>query len=217
MLLSWAKKKEIMAPRRSQIRKGNFRPRLINSREILQRFLIVCEGMKTEPLYFSAFKVPADVRVIEVFGTGLNPLSLVEASIKRKLEGDYDQVWCVFDVEDHPVRQIQAAISLARKNSIQTAISNQAFEIWYLLHFHYVITAIDRGLYPSLLSDWLGFPYRKNVSIFQYLISLQGNAIRNAERLLLEFNEFDPARNNPSTTVHRLVNELNRYGPGSRD
>lgn len=43
------------------------------------RFLIVCEGEKTEPLYFRAFPVAADVQV-DVRGEGANTTSLVQAA-----------------------------------------------------------------------------------------------------------------------------------------
>ncbi len=50
-------------------------------------FLIVCEGEKTEPLYFEAFKadLPKGVlenTTVEIEGEGKNTLSLIEEVIK---------------------------------------------------------------------------------------------------------------------------------------
>ncbi len=50
-------------------------------------------------------------------------------------EGDYDQVWCVFDRDDLLPRQISEALHYAQQGAIRVAFSNQAFELWYLLHF----------------------------------------------------------------------------------
>jgi hypothetical protein len=63
-----------------------------------------------------------------------------------------------------------------------------------------------------MLTDRLGIPYRKNsTDIYGELLNRQNDAIRNAERLLQQYNPVDPLRNNPSTTVHLLVNELNSH------
>ena len=56
--------------------------------------------------------------------------------------------------------------------------------------------------------------YKKNDPfIYQELLERQGDAIRNARRLLAEYNPPNPAQDNPSTTVHLLVEALNRYAP----
>ena len=192
--------------------------RRVNFREPAQTFLIVCEGQKTEKLYFEAFKAPKDVRGINVVGTGLNTSSLVREAmrIRDQARSDYDQVWVVFDVEDYSAQAIHEAIALAQKNGVQVACSNQAFELWYLLHFHYYHTATSRQQYIETLSRLLGFPYQKNVCIYHRLIDRQGEALRNAIKLLQEYQFDDPARNDPSTGVHLLVEELNRFSPEAR-
>lgn len=45
----------------------------------------------------------------------------------------YDQVWCVFDIDEHP--NVPAARQMAYANGIHLAISNAAFELWLILHF----------------------------------------------------------------------------------
>jgi hypothetical protein len=47
--------------------------------------------------------------------------------------------------------------------------------------------------------------------IFCQIIELQPIAIRNAQRLLAGYNPINPQKDNPLTTVHLLVNELNRF------
>ena len=46
---------------------------------------------------------------------------------------DYDQVWCVFDRDDHP--HFDEAIKMARDNGLDLAVSNPSMELWLLLHF----------------------------------------------------------------------------------
>jgi Fe-S-cluster formation regulator IscX/YfhJ len=185
-------------------------------RELVQKFLIVCEGKQTEPIYFRSFHVPGDIKHIKIYPSGRNTLSLVYETIKLKTKDNYDQVWCVFDVEDYTPEDIHSAMQLAKSHQINIACSNQAFEIWFLLHYHYYNNALDRSQYSDLLSKLLGFPYEKNLDISHLLSDKQPLAIKNAERLLREYPLYDPATCNPSTSVHRLVIELNRFSPDSR-
>ncbi len=204
-----------MKPKMDKV-KSRSQKRRVGTREPVQSFLIVCEGQQTEKRYFEAFKVPKDVRLITVQGLGRNTSSLVIEAIKLKDKKDYDQVWCVFDVEDYSAQVIHEAIDMAYKNQIHLAISNQAFEIWFLLHYDYYHTPMSRKQYAKILSEKLGFEYQKDSDLYSIMLPYQDTAMRNAVRLLNEFEKFDPARNDPSTTVHRLVQELNRFTPDSR-
>lgn len=186
--------------------------RRVNRIPLRQRFLIVCEGEKTEPNYFRAFRAPSDVRV-KVEGVGYNTVSLVEEAIELMQKDDYDQVWCVFDRDDFPAVNFNEAIQLARRNGINIAYSNEAFELWYLLHFHYHDAATIRRLYKGMLTKRLGFPYKKNdPCMYDILVDRQSDAIRNATTLLESYETaHNPEKDNPSTTVHHLVQELNRF------
>jgi hypothetical protein len=188
---------------------GSLRRR-INFREVRQRFLVVCEGEKTEPNYFRSFRVPKDVVVVR--GLGDNTLTLVKKALELRRDDDYDQVWCVFDRDDFPTQNFNAAVELARHNGLHVAYSNEAFELWYLLHFNYHDTAISRHDYITKLSKLLGRPYAKNSEMmYAELEGRQADAIRNAHRLLAQRDPPNPAFDNPSTTVHLLVEQLNRF------
>jgi hypothetical protein len=193
-------------------RRRNPFKRKSNFRETLKRFLIVCEGEKTEPQYFMGFRAPKNVFDIDVKGVGANTVSLVERTIEIKhADKKYDFVWCVFDRDSFPASNFNDALALARSNGINVAYSNQAFEIWYLLHFHYHDAATDRTEYKRMLTERLGFEYKKNSPhMYDHLLALQETAIKNADKLLDSYLDHSPERDNPSTTVHRLVNELNK-------
>lgn len=195
--------------KRSANTKG-YSERKLNTREVKQRFLIICEGTQTEPNYFRSFRVPKVV--IDIEGLGRNPTKLVEYAIDRRSEDDFDQVWCVFDRDNWSAQDFQQAFKLANKNEIQIAYSNESFELWYLLHFQFLNTAIPRTDYSNKLSDLMGKTYAKNSrDMYDELFNLQPTAIDNADRLLQEYPKSNPAMDNPSTTVHRLVQELNRF------
>jgi len=186
--------------------------RKIATRTLRERFLIVCEGEKTEPNYFRRFRVPKDVVDLDIRGIGANTSSLVQEAINLRNKEIYDQVWCVFDRDSFPADNFNSALALATANDISVAYSNEAFELWYLLHFHYYQTGITRASYIEKLSKLLQFKYEKNSEhMYDLLESKQPIAIRNAEKLLQEYSEFTPEKNNPSTTVHLLIKELNRF------
>jgi hypothetical protein len=64
----------------------------------------------------------------------------------------------------------------------------------------------------SLLASLSGRKYKKNSeTIYDELIDKQANAIKNATNLLKLYKPCNPAKDNPSTTVHLLVQELNKF------
>lgn len=185
-------------------------------------FLIVCEGEKTEPNYFRRFPVDTNVIKLDIKGEGKNTKSLVEKAIELKNDTEYDEkdrFWCVFDRDKNPKnpndsQNFNSAITLARNNGIEVAYSNDAFELWYLLHFNYYNTAISRKDYQNMLTKLLGHEYKKNSEmIYEELKDKQQDAIKHAKRLLQEYDRPNPETDNPSTTVHLLVEELNSFIP----
>jgi hypothetical protein len=185
----------------------SYMQRRVDSLPIRQRFLIVCEGEKTEPLYFERFRVPG--LVVQVDPLGMDTVRVVQRAIDLRPLDDYDQTWCVFDKDDFPERNFNDAIALARRNGIRVAYSNQSFELWYVLHFDYMHSAITREQYMSILDKKLGHKYEKNsTTIYNELRDRQTTAIRHAKTLLNEYPTHRPAKNDPSTTVHLLVEQL---------
>jgi hypothetical protein len=188
--------------------------RLERTRE-LRRFLIVCEGEKTEPNYFRKFPDNPEVYDrIDIHGTGYNTISLVNEAIKLKEEArnkriPYIEVWCVFDKDDFPIEQFQNAIVLAEKNQIKCAYSIEAFELWYLLHFNFYDAALSREQYSEKLSELMKKAYKKNGDEMHKLLEKrQGKAIRNAKKLYAIQHVQPFSEQNPITTIFRLVERL---------
>ncbi|MCP9493487.1 MAG: RloB family protein [Pyrinomonadaceae bacterium MAG19_C2-C3] len=200
-----------MTKQRKAWERTSFLPRPVNRREVEQTFLIVCEGKQTEPNYFNSFRVRT-ATTVTVKGIGANTVSLVREALQLTEGEDYDQVWCVFDRDSFPAKNFNDALTLAQNNNIEVAYSNQAFELWFLLHFNYYDAAMSRASYIERLSGLLGHPYEKNSpTIYNDLKDKQADAIKNAERLLSLYVPSSPARDDPSTTVHLLVQELNKF------
>ena len=153
--------------------------------------------------------------VIGLHGLGDDPLNLVSAAIKLCSEaerGDYDQVWRVFDRDSFTADRFNRAIAVAEKAHIGVGYSNECFELWYLLHFEHSTAAIPRQDYKTKLTRCLGYLYTKNSGkMYDELLPHQNTALANAERLLARYSSCNPADDNPSTTVHLLVQQLNKY------
>ncbi len=204
------------------------RERLVDAEEPLQRFLIVCEGAKTEPNYFDGFRVPQ--LMVNAVGTGYNTLSLVGEAIRLKGEKEaeaerrggppYDQSWCVFDRDSFDADDFNNAIRQAESAGFRVAYTNESFELWYLLHFDDHRAALHRSQYHEILEDRLGHSYHKNSrTMYAELLNRQTEAIRRAESLLAEYGTgHNPQQDNPCTTVHLLVKALcENSSPRSRE
>jgi hypothetical protein len=178
------------------------------------RILIVCEGAKTEPNYFRKFPY-ADVFEVEVVGAGRNTDSLVEEAVRLRdvAERDgvpFNEVWCVFDRDSFTPQEFNRARQIALNEHIRPAMTNEAFELWYLLHFNFHDAGISRKTYGDRLTVALKQEYRKNMpNAYELLLALQPDAIRNATTLLRRYPWWNPEAHNPSTNVHLLVLRLN--------
>jgi len=189
-----------------------------DTRLIRDRILILCEGEKTEPNYFRKFPVKIDLVELDVAGIGANTLSLVQAAIGRRDDAvrnnvAYNQVWCVFDRDEFRSVNFNAAFRLARDNRIRIAYSNQCFELWYFLHFQFNDAALHRHAYGEKLTEQMGGRnYKKNdAAMYDLLKDKQWVAMRNARKLLTRYCLCNPEKDDPSTTVHLLVEVLNDF------
>jgi len=202
----------------------NYKERPSDRLEVLPSFLIVCEGVKTEPNYFDGFRLPPSLVRMHVEGFGFGPRQLVEKALCLRLEElermqleEFDQVWCVFDKDDVDDDKFNEVIDLAGSHGLRIAYSNEAFELWFLLHFCFYDAPMQRKQHIPELNKYLDKPYKKNdPDIYNKLYSRQEFAIKNAEHLLALYRPLNPAKANPSTTVHLLVKELRRFLPEFR-
>ena len=196
------------------------RQKKVRTKETVRRILIVCEGEKTEPNYFAGFQKEFRVKGIQnrvyldIKPAGMVSLSLVKETIKiKEKDGEYYQVWCVFDrdlkKENKNQQNFNAAIKLAKKHQIQLAVSNDAFELWFLLHYEYYSSQTHRSELINKLchKNRLGKQYQKNSeNMYEILKDKQFLAIDNAAKIWNDCNKN--YNSNPSITVFQLVETL---------
>jgi len=202
--------------------------RLQRERAIGLRFLIVCEGKKTEPQYFMEFCQFHQLRTSRVRvapgDTGSSPGSVVACAEElfdedNKLGADcYDRIFCVIDRDKHATydEALKRIQELNGENKPFVAIpSIPCFEYWLLLHFTYT-----RGFFQatgkksicdcvvSELRKQQGFSgYDKGQNgIYSLLRDKMSTAIKHAKRA--EKDAKQTGEDNPSTDVHHLVAEL---------
>jgi hypothetical protein len=190
-----------------------------------RRVLIFCEDSKSSRYYLESFPIDNERFEVSVLGTGMNTCSLVEEAIRRVGQAlkngiRFSEVWCVFDRDSFPLENYDRAFQLARGSGIKTAWANEAFELWYLLHFCYLDTGLSRADYKKKLTTF-GLEYDKaDKDIYGKVLPHQETAIRNARRLERQWNESAkrfPERENPSTSVHKLVERLNELAEVRRE
>jgi hypothetical protein len=195
----------------------------------LERIILACEGTVTEKDYFeSIFKELMDIK-------GISKTSLVIAKhahtnpkgvlhdLEMELEKDdeFEYKWIVIDRDEmrvngggHSLEDFNAAISSAKAQGINVAYSNPSFEIWYLLHFEYRNTGIDRDEVIVKLNRYIDY-VKNSKKIFFEIKEKQIDAIGFSKRLEAEYRtggrELNPAMDNPSSTVYQLVEQLNKF------
>ena len=191
--------------------------------------LIVCEG-QTEKMYFESFPVyTATTLCVDTKGRSKQSLVDETAKIIKRKKGmgeTFDEIWCVFDMDvkrgAKEFADFDNAIYSAINKGYKVAYSNDAFEIWYYLHFQYTEQANHRTFYYQQLSSRWGFNYEKLgkekgicCKTYEKLLidedASQERAIINAKRLHRQYDGNSYHDHNPVTTVYLLVEELNKY------
>lgn len=198
--------------------------KVVESKEERKYFLIVCEGERTEPKYFNYFRnlLPKELLdTVEISGEGDNTLNIVRKALAYKEEREsnillpnYDEVWAVYDKDDFPNERYHRAIELASQNNINSGHSNQSFELWYVLHFEFLHSALHRSDYIKILSKKLGFKYEKNDErVVRYLFEKCDvrQAIKWAKQLDIIHEDKNPSNSCPSTQIYKLVELLLVY------
>lgn len=207
-------------------RQGHARERRILSRRQARRppyprILIVCEGRKTEPLYFDDIRkqnrIPsAHVSVIPS-GSGTEPRQVVEFAIAEfEKSRAFEWVFPVFDRDSH--RTYGAALQHARNNDRQlrndegvavrfvAVPSVPCFELWILIHFMEVHHGYPRAELIRTLKQHIPGYTKSTEGIYALTEPHLDIAVRNAEQLRKRFTPDNGE--DPYTGVDFLVSLL---------
>lgn len=114
------------------------------TRSLSPHFMLVCEG-ETEVGYFhyvNGLLRPARISVRSTHDRDVAPEAIVRRAIefvdgnpKRGIEaGQFDQVWAVFDWDNH-TDEVRRAIALAERHGVRVALSNPCFDVWLIWHW----------------------------------------------------------------------------------
>jgi RloB-like protein len=206
-------------------KKQNYKnPYAIDSIPKAQTFLIICEGSNTEVEYLRS--IPAPNADIKVQGGCGSKNALVKEALKLRNRNEYKgrQVWCVYDM-DYKGDQVgqkedfNSSITKAESQGLKVAYANDAFELWFVLHYKPIEQAFLRFQYYEMLSDLWQINYvedGKKLDFCKKLYDLIVNdkrasekqAILRAEALWQTQSHKPYADQNPCTNVFQLIRDL---------
>ena len=205
----------------SKIRRKSAFRRRPGSRDPRSITLIVCEG-ETEEAYFEAARIQFNLTTTEVVVAGNSrgsaPISVVEYAEERAGEqGGYDTIFCVFDRDGHEsfnrardkIRGL--ASRLRNRLDIREAISVPCFEVWVLLHFERTDMPFQSCLevFTRIRHEHLAGDQKADRRVATGLMARIDQALTHARWLEARTGlEGD----NPSTSVHLLVEHLSEVG-----
>ncbi|WP_193754385.1 RloB family protein [Pseudomonas parafulva] len=185
-----------------------------------KRYLIVCEGSKTEPNYFRELRHDLRIRTatIEICGEecGSDPVSVYEYAVavaKNEKGAKFDAVYCVIDKDDHKNLSEALAKIEAEGDGFLAVLSYPCFEYWLLLHY-----VLHRGAFVKTANKSIGGVVISELKKHDagYCKGSKGTWVRyksmlpTAIRNSIEMRKVaDRSGNlNPSTNMHELVELL---------
>ena len=208
--------------------------RKIASREPKRRFILVCEGSKTERDYFNALGAEycdAIIKIEFIGGVG-EPSAVAKRAIdeikERGLQQkgneisrldsfeDNDEVWAVFDRDkrkhyDEPIKQCE-------KEQVQVARSNPCFELWMILHIEDYDKACDhKSIQKDLSKVCKEYNTRSKTADCAKLVVDVKTAERRALKLLKNRRNENTPFGPPSTTVGRLTARIRAASKKSKN
>lgn len=190
--------------------------------------LIVSEGTRTEPLYFDRVKELINQKYsgrihLEIVGKGNNTLKLFhQAKIHVEQSNiTYKHIWLIYDKDDFPPLSFDQTAELCERATNEECCyhaiwSNPCFELWFLLHFMYLQTDINRSEYEPKLTEHmkersLGIYTKTRTDMFDTLRPYLDEAVQHSKRLEQTHKETPPSGAAPCTKVHILVEKLRPY------
>jgi hypothetical protein len=192
--------------------------RRVTGTAIRKELLVFVEGLQTEEVYLVGWhrrhRDSVQVTIDEFRG---GPLQLVERAVaakraelrdaKRNRGRPHDQIWCVFDRDEHP--NFAMAMDLARRNDVSVAVSNPCLELWFLLHFQDQTGFIHRHDAQRQAEDHLRCTKVLTpdalAALAEHYDEAKGRAIRLDEK---HHGDNSPPGSNPSSGMWKLVDEI---------
>lgn len=212
-------------PKKGDLNKSWMAPRRDRKRGIAPEYhLIVAEGKETEPNYFEGLKNQINSKYpgrisMKIIGAGKNTKGLLKyaQSVASSSVNEFRHIWIVFDKDDFPANDFDETCSacekLSNENTTYHALwSNQCIEYWFLLHYIYLETPLNRKDYFSRLSKHMKRKYEKNqADIYTLLHPNLHTAIKNAKKIARRYADANPSECDPCTKVYEIFDLLKNY------
>ena len=186
-------------------------------------FVLFCEGRNTEPQYFNAIRLAhtggAAIQPVPVRGG--DPVVVTKRAVAEKkkprrqnTERSSDQVWVVFDREDH--ERFEEAVALCRSHDVCVPYSDPCFELWLILHIEKYDKACSNSDVQRRLETLRPEYNRKGAKTLDFtaLMDRVEEAEERAAAQLLSREQQGTPFGNPSTTVGQLTRAI-REASGS--
>jgi hypothetical protein len=158
-----------------------------------------------------------DTAVVTVDDFHGGPLQLVDRAVEakrreareqRRSQGKaHDEVWCVFDRDEHP--NFAQALDKAGANGIGVAISNPCIELWFVLHFADQTAFLERGDAQHRSRELLGCEKVLTPDALEHLGQRYEDARKRAQDLDTKHEgDGSPPRSNPSSSLWKLIDRI---------
>jgi len=208
-------------PEHPRGRKAKDLRRASAGRRPYDRILIVCEGKKTEPGYLEDMRrtyrlSSADIKIVSN-DNRTEPLQIVDGAIvKFKETRGYEQVYAVFDRDEHRTYADAIARAKAQDNKLrndegrlvrfQCVPSVPCFELWLLLHFENVENFAHRDDIIRRIAQHIPRYSKAMAGIFSMTSNRIDDAIARAQRLRGRYDLLPGIE--PRTEIDQLVETL---------
>jgi RloB-like protein len=193
-----------------------------------QRFILICEGEKTEIVYFNALKkhyrgAQISIEYVAPAGVPITIMDKVKARMvelrqeqRHNLSAESDTVWAVFDRDEH--HKVTEAIAGCESAGAQVAYSNPCFEVWLLLHHEDYHAADDHHQVQKRYQkfDPTYDPNGSKTPDCAILMENVEKAEQFGENQCKRREEEDAPFGRPSTTVFNLTRAIRAAAEASR-
>lgn len=171
---------------------------------------IAVDGRKTENDYFKGWKRKLGNCGIVIkpmyVNSGGNPYKAVtELSSKISHDRDFDELWCVCDIDGASHENVEKARALAKRIGAELILSDRCFEIWIALHWERISLnkiCCEKDAVDLVCKHYTEYSSVNKTVTFSTLYDRTSTAIANATWLEKQNCQ------NPSTNVHNLVERI---------
>ncbi|MFT9819583.1 RloB family protein [Lysinibacillus sp. NPDC056185] len=186
------------------------RVRQQGNRTLRKTVLIYCEG-ETERIYFEQMRILKRSKMVSVKIKNVkrSAIKLAQHAYRDSSYQYFDEVWIVFDKDDLTEKQLEEVNDFCEENNIHIAYSNEAFELWLLLHFEEVDISekYPRAVLNDKMEQHLGvtryFRHKADESVIAPIALRHEVAIKNcADMMALRKSE---SRDNPYCNIHEMI------------